>query len=398
LKHQPNKIKINVWRKEMKVKLSITTLLIIILAFILAGCNIPLFVPSVDVNDGAESTAAAQTVAAQLTQIAQSWTQTPQPTATQEIPTATNTPEPTNTPLPTNTPQPTFTPTATSVPVPCNAAQFIKDMTIADGTQMVPNTKFVKIWRLKNVGSCTWTTNYEITYDGGDKLSGATTAMPEKVYPGDTVDIIVDMKAPAETGKYKGYWVLRDDDGHKFGLGGPASNPFWVSIQVVGIGSPMAYDFAKNFCNATWKTDDNTLYCYGTSQGYSNYVKFTTSFQMESGKVEDEPAIIIKVANGERIRGIYPSYTVQAGDHFVSRIGCLYEDEDCKVNARLTYKEVGTTANGVLGEWLEKYNGNTTLVDVDLSTLVGKEIIFILDVEGKNTSQMFWFVPGIRNP
>ncbi|NIW44827.1 MAG: hypothetical protein GWN30_08695 [Gammaproteobacteria bacterium] len=385
----------------MKSKGKQTIMLITVLAFVLAGCNIPLFVSPGEIPGGAESTAAAQTVAAQLTQIAQSWTATPEPTETQAVPTATNTPEPTNTPMPTNTPAPTSTPTATSVPVPCNAAQFIKDMTVYDGAQFAPSTEFVKIWRLKNVGSCSWTRDYEVSFDGGDRLAGSTTAMPHRVYPGEVVDIEVEMKAPSEKGTYKGYWLLRDEDGDKFGLGSGANHPFWVSIKVVQSQASMSYDFAENICNATWKTDEHTLPCQGSSQAYSNYVQFTSTFQMESGKIEDEPAIIVNVETGDRVRGIFPSYTVQDGDHFVSQIGCIYDNESCKVEVKFRYSVVGTSDNGVLGEWQERYDENTTMIDIDLSTLVGKEVVFILDLSAKSssdTNEIFWFVPGIRNP
>jgi hypothetical protein len=385
----------------MKTNLLKTSVLLIIFALILAGCNIPLFVSPVDVDNGAESTAAAQTVAAQLTQIAQNWTATPTPTEIIVVPTATNTPEPTNTPQPTNTPVPTATATATSVPVACNAAQFIKDMTVNDGTLFAPNTTFVKIWRLKNVGSCTWTKEYEVSFDGGDKLSGSSTAMPHRVYPGEIVDIAIQMKAPAENGTYKGYWLLRDEDGHKIGLGGSSSNPFWVAIKVSSIQGLMPYDFAANICNATWKTDNHTLPCQGTSQGYSNFVQYTTSFQMESGLVENEPAIIVNAESGERVRGTFPDYTVKAGDHFKSWIGCIYDNKACKVEARLLYREVGTSNVEVLGTWIEKYDENITVIDIDLSSLVGKNVAFTLEVTAKSssaTNELFWFVPGIRNP
>jgi len=393
----------------MKTKITKTTLLITIAAFVLVGCSIPLIVPEVDVTNGAESTAVAQTVAAQITQIAQDWTATPLPTESQAPPTATPTLEPTSTPLPiitsvpTNTPVPTTKPlpTATSVPVICNAAEFVKDMTVYDGAQFAPNTTFVKIWRLKNVGSCTWTKDYQISFDNGDKLGGSTRAMPQKVAPGEIVDIQVEMKAPSDNGSYKGYWILRDEDGDKFGIGKSANGSFWVAIKVVPVKVSYAYDFAKNFCKAAWKTDNNSLFCHGTAQGFSNYVQFTSNFQMESGKIENEPALIINVANGERVRGVYPAYTVQAGDHFVSQIGCVDGSKDCKVKARLTYRVEGTNENGVLGEWIEKYNGKTTMIDIDLSGLVGKNVVFVLDVSSLSSSrlnEMFWFVPSIRNP
>ncbi|MCB2179739.1 hypothetical protein KQH54_01310 [bacterium] len=369
-------------------------LVIGLLVVSMLACNMPLFASNGDSAQGAESTSAAQTVEAQLTQM--SWN----PTATQAIPTATIAVQPTNTTAPTVAPTKTTAPTPTNVPVPCNAAQFIEDMTVADGAEFAAGTTFIKVWRLKNVGSCTWNKSYTVTFDGGDQMGGSTFDMPENVSPGEQIDVAIEMKAPNSKGTYKGYWLLRDDDGDKFGLGGYADKPFWVSIKVVSDSSTIAYDFAKNICNATWKTDNGNIYCQGNEDAYKNFVNFTTSFTMESGKTEDEHTILLNVAKEDRVRGIFPSYTVENGDHFISRIGCVEGYESCKVKVALTYKIKGTNTTGELGEWTEKYEGNTTLIDIDLSSLAGEEVIFTLDVSSLSTSNnnlMFWFVPGIRN-
>lgn len=383
----------------MKTKKITLIVAIAVIALALLACNAPLFISPGD-TAGAESTAAAQTVEAQLTEMANDGQVDGNPTAT-NTPEPTNTPVPTNTPEPTNTPVPTATATATSVPIPCNAAQFIRDVTIADGSQMAPGTDFVKVWRLKNVGSCSWTKDYTVAFDGGDKLGGSTVNMPEKVSPGEVVDIVIQMSAPNTEGTYKGYWLLRDEDGDKFGLGGYSGKPFWVQIKVVDSGSSMSYDFAAAYCDATWKTDAGTIYCQGTSEASDTFVIFTSAFQMETGKVEDEPTLVLNIEKDERLRGIYPAYTVKDGDRFVSRIGCIYESEECRVLAVLRYRIKGTDTTGILGEWEEKYDNSTTLIDVDLSSLAGKEVIFTLDVSSKSPNddnQMFWFVPGIRNP
>lgn len=372
--------------------------LVLISAFVMMACSIPLLVAPVD-NTAATNTAVAQTVEARLTQVWSEATATEQAAPATNTPAPTNTPQPTNTPAPTNTPQPTAT--ATKPPVACNAAQFIKDMTIADGSVMPKGVSFTKIWRLKNIGSCTWTTDYSVSFDGGDKLGGSAVDMPKKVAPGEIVDISVPMKAPDEKGKYKGFWILRDDDGSKFGIGGGANSPFWVQITVGEETANHSFDFAAKVCQATWKTDDRTLNCFGTSEGYSNYVFYTTSFQMETDKWENEPAIIVNVETGERVRGTFPSYDVKAGDRFVAQIGCTEGNQDCKVKMVLRYKIKGTDTQGVLGEWVEKYDGKTTLVDLDLSSLAGKEVIFTMDMEAKSdsdTNEVFWFVPSIRNP
>src|SRR5215204_1683580 len=39
----------------------------------------------------------------------------------------------------------------------CDAAAFITDVTYPDGTSLGVGVSFTKIWRIKNVGTCTWT-------------------------------------------------------------------------------------------------------------------------------------------------------------------------------------------------------------------------------------------------
>ncbi|HLO15367.1 MAG TPA: NBR1-Ig-like domain-containing protein, partial [Anaerolineales bacterium] len=87
-----------------------------------------------------------------------------EPTST---PTATTTPTPsptssptiTSTPTPSPTLSPTITPTPTKI-TPCDKAAFVADVSIPDGTLFSPGFQFTKVWRLKNVGTCTWTTSY----------------------------------------------------------------------------------------------------------------------------------------------------------------------------------------------------------------------------------------------
>jgi hypothetical protein len=158
-----------------------------------------------------------QTVAAQ-TQAAP--TQTPI-VSTQDP--ATNTPvSATNTPLP----------TATAITY-CDWVSFIKDVTVPDGTVFAPGDTFTKTWRLKNRGTCTWTPDYVLVFASGDKL-GDTTAvrLPGYVGPGQTVDVSVTIEAPKDSGKYVGYWLLRNPSGALFGYGDKANQAFYVEIRV----------------------------------------------------------------------------------------------------------------------------------------------------------------------
>lgn len=179
-----------------------------------SACNLP---SNTTPTQGADIalTSAAQTVAANMTQAAILNPPTIPPTSTLGFPTSTlaiaTTSVPPTTAVPTQT---------------CDVAQFIDDVTIPDGTVLEPNETFTKTWRLKNNGTCSWTTSYAIVFSNGDSLGGpATQALTGNVNPGQSLDISVNLKAPATPGSYKGYWKLRNGSGVLFAQ-------FYVDIKV----------------------------------------------------------------------------------------------------------------------------------------------------------------------
>ena len=149
------------------------------------------------------------------------------PTSTPLAPTLTETPTATPTSTPTLTPTATPTNTATlPAPVvqvqvaPCYSAAFIEDVTVANGTEFSAGQDFTKTWRLQNTGSCTWNTGYQVVFDNGDHLSGPDSInLTNTVYPGQTVDVSVGLRAPSDAGTYEGFWRLQAPDGTSFGVG-----------------------------------------------------------------------------------------------------------------------------------------------------------------------------------
>lgn len=116
----------------------------------------------------------------------------------------------------------------------CNWAQFLNDVSVPDGSQFVPGATFVKSWRLKNIGTCTWTPDYQLVFSGGSPMNGpASISINENVPPGDTINVEVNLKAPATAGNYTGYWKLATASGALFGIGGDAQSSFYVNIKVV---------------------------------------------------------------------------------------------------------------------------------------------------------------------
>jgi len=131
-------------------------------------------------------------------------------------------------PLPTITIAPADTQETdpTNTPQPCNKAEFISE-TIPDDTKFDAGESFTKTWRLKNVGTCTWNTNYTIEFFDGDQMNGPDEKnLTQNVAPGEQIDISVNLKAPANEDTYKGFWKVADDDGDYF------VNNIWVQIKV----------------------------------------------------------------------------------------------------------------------------------------------------------------------
>jgi hypothetical protein len=187
-----------------------------LLALILAGCNMPSRVS--EPEDNPALTHAAQTVEAQSTINALTL---PPPTATDA-----GSQNPTITLAPTATLEPSITP----VPTVCDAAGFIQDVTIPDGTEMMPGETFTKTWRLSNEGDCEWNSAYELAFDEGAAMGGPVAVSVTKgtVAPNAQVDVSVELTAPSDPGVYRGTWQMRNDLDEVFTTSG-----FWVEIEVL---------------------------------------------------------------------------------------------------------------------------------------------------------------------
>ena len=174
-------------------------------------------------------TGVARTVSAQMTQAAAAQL-TLQPSAAASTAVLSTLPA-----TVTLAPLPTIAPPATAIPTPCNWAQFVSE-TIPDDSPVPVGTGFVKSWRLKNIGTCTWTAAYQLIFVNGDAMGAAAAAAmtPISIPPGGSVDVSVALTAPSTPGAYQGNFKLRAPDGTIFGLGGAASSSFWVKINSQG--------------------------------------------------------------------------------------------------------------------------------------------------------------------
>jgi hypothetical protein len=118
-----------------------------------------------------------------------------------------------------------------------NLASFVADVTVPDNSVIPAGTSFVKTWRLRNSGTCTWEPSYSAVFVSGVQMGAPSPVyLPHTVLPGATVDVSVPMMAPMTPGTYRGNWMLSTPAGLLFGLGG--SGRFYVQIVVPGSTTP----------------------------------------------------------------------------------------------------------------------------------------------------------------
>jgi hypothetical protein len=317
---------------------------------------------------------------------------------------------PTSTLFPTGTPVilPTSTiyifPTATTYlsPVPvkrCDAAAFVRDVTIPDGAIISPGKSFTKTWRLQNAGSCSWTSSYALIFVSGDGMGApSVVSLPGNVNPGETVDVSVNLVSPSQKGHYRNYWKLRNASGVLFGIGAQADVAFWVDINVAGQ-EYVAYDFVARACDAYWESDSGALPCPGVEDDDDGYVLKLSDPRMEDGSRPNQTGLLTVPRNTKNgyIYGQYPPFKVQEGDRFVSSVNCQYNAQTCNVLFQLDY-QIGDNKYQTLREWHEAYEGKYYPVDVDLSFLAGKNVTFYLTVSAngsKGKDQALWLAPRI---
>jgi len=377
-------------------KVAPACIIAVFVIFLNQGCNtdLPLStptdqVPSLEVSPSPDQGLTIAAYETQLADLTQTAGYTPEPSETS---TSTVTPIP-----PTSVPTPRITPTLSN----CNWAEFVRDISIPDGTEINGGETFSKTWRLRNIGDCPWTTDYDIVFVSGESFNAPNRiSMPTFVGPGEMVDITILMEAPVYPGNYRGYFMLADRQRERFGTGVDADGQLWVDI-IVRTPDEISYDFAQNYCRADWKSSvEADSSCPGdVTTVDSGFVSFQENPIREDGSVENEPALITSPdsTNYGFIYGIYPSITIRKGDLFRSVIGCSFDSPGCDVTFELRYLIQGK-AMRTIKLWEEDYDGIYHSVSTDLSDLAGYTVNLILFVGNNGSSENsrgVWIAPRI---
>lgn len=141
-------------------------------------------------------------------------------------------------PVPTPNPvQPTPAPSQpTPPPAGCiDNMSYVADLNYDDHNMTAPpvvqpGQSFVKTWRIRNSGTCTWDSKYYLGYASGNsplaQMGGQPTYIKGTVAPGAVYDISVNLTAPTQPGVYQGFWQMNNASGAAFGT------KVYVGIQV----------------------------------------------------------------------------------------------------------------------------------------------------------------------
>ena len=226
------------------------------------------------------------------------------------------------------------------------------------------------------------------------------------VGPGQEVDVSVSFTVPATlSGTVRSYWRLRNTSGVLLPVqNGFQGKSFFVEVKVGLISSGV--DLHTRATEAVWVSGAGNLTFGGPDTNADGFAMYRNNQKVEDGT---SPSKVLEMypqwVNDGVITGRYPVYTVRTGEHFKAKIGFLANgDGTCgagNVKFQFNYREGGVLHNPALGEWTETCNGTLTSIDVDLSSIVGKNVEFVLAVlaNGPATQDFaVWISPQIAVP
>lgn len=202
---------------------SLKTIVILMSAILLAACTIGGGTPA-PTQDISQTLDAAKTSAVQTFEAEQQGLATATPLPPTATVADTSTPEPTPTLVPTLAPtntQPAVVPTNTRAPVSAGGGGPTSTPVLYDCSVTIVAPAFLgefdpyedidAKWTVKNTGSRTWgATDVDYAFISGQDMAKFEEAynLPKDIAPGQSIDIVVDMLAPALPGTYRTTWGL----------------------------------------------------------------------------------------------------------------------------------------------------------------------------------------------
>jgi uncharacterized protein YkwD len=258
------------------------------------------------------------------------------------------------------------TPIPTNPPDCTNQASFVTDVTIPDNTNVAGGTTFTKTWRIGNTGTCVWGPTYTLSHYSEERLGAPLSVPLALTYPGQTLDISLELTAPNIVGRYQGNFVIKNPAGLIMSIGDDSR--LWVIINVTVTSAATAA------ATTTGTAISNTAAASATTIGSdpnataipvsaSSSSTATCAFTTDRTKLTE----VISAVNAYRAQRGLPAYTVnaqlaQAAQRHANDIACnkLYVHTGTDGStARSRVADTGYLAKSVS----ENVNGNYPPLD-----------------------------------
>ena len=250
------------------------------------------------------------------------------------------------------------------------------------------------------------------------------------VQPGEMVDITLPLIAPEIPGEYQSNWQIQTSQGDVFGISrqNDADAPFWVKIivEIIPTNTPTAtlsltpsptsssipsytpsptaitsleYDFVASSCDAIWASEGGKLPCPGSDSDDRGFVLRKDGSILEGNNPTTLPGLLLapQTIHDGYIQGIFPEITIQSGDRFRATVACEEGATSCLVLLRLDYQDESGQIHDFWG-FGEQHDGQYFDVDLDLNSLAGKRISFVLTVLSLGSSdgdRVLWIAPRV---
>ena len=170
-----------------------------------------------------------------------------------------------------------------------DSAAFATDVTVNDYTNFNAEEKFTKTWRVKNTGTCTWSDQYSLVFKSGNQLGAKDSTPLKNTKPGDTLDISVDLTAPATYDVYRADFEIHSPAGAAVPI--DKATTLWAIITVG---------------NATAGTGGGGS--GSASSSGSGPASVACAFTTSQTNVDD----VVAAINAYRAQNGLPAYTVNA--------------------------------------------------------------------------------------
>ncbi|MCJ7714999.1 MAG: NBR1-Ig-like domain-containing protein [Anaerolineales bacterium] len=108
-----------------------------------------------------------------------------------------------------------------------NQLRYLEDLTIPDGTEVLPEEKITKRWLIINEGSCNWDQSYSLQLISGLALGAKKYQDLYPVRQGSRAVLEITFNAPENPGRYNTWWQAFDASGKRFG------DPIYMDINVL---------------------------------------------------------------------------------------------------------------------------------------------------------------------